>query len=173
MPAISGPSQFFTCTGVSVAQRPQLAGTILYDVIKPVTMGGTPSDTTWNMQFRVVRSTKTGLLDFYWRVVSPISLPAGVRFFASGFNLYFNKPLTITYADYRTDGLGSNPPSRIQMGAGIWMNKLINFQFLSNDFRPGSRFIFASTQATNFTPNGGESDTLYVSGQYATIPGPA
>ena len=52
--------------GTTVALRPELAGTVIEDVLTPFSFGAL--NLTGTVQNRVVRETNTGTLDFYWRI---------------------------------------------------------------------------------------------------------
>lgn len=138
--------------GTTSAARPELAATVVEDVIQPFSL---PGITGW-VQNRVVRENVAGTLDFYWRVtVDPTSSGGAVDSFRLGDFGYSN----ITDADWRIDGLGSAAPyvGRLFNPAGR-PDGAINFLFTdpavgpADPFSPtgGSRFFFLHTSATDY-----------------------
>lgn len=140
--------------GTTSAARPELAGTVLEDVITPFSFGALNISGT--VQNRVVRETGTGTLDFYWRIlVDPTSTGGGVGAFRL-INFGYD---SITDADWRQDGLGSSAPfvARVFNPAGN-PGGAINFLFTGPPVLPGdpalddtgSRFFFLHTGATDY-----------------------
>ncbi len=140
--------------GTTVAARPELAGTVLEDVLQPFSFGAL--NISGVVQNRVVREDVAGTLDFYWRVlVDPTSTGGGVSVFRL-FNFDYDN---LNDADWRIDGEGS---------AVAYIGKLfnpadhpdgrINFLF-DPDVPPGdpaivttgSYFFFLHTDATQYT----------------------
>ena len=142
-------------SGTTAALRPELAGTVLEDVIQPY--GFINSTGTLAMfgtvQNRVVRSDVDGTLDFYWRIVptpNPILNPITqdgeiVAFRVNGFG---GDALD---GDWRIDGSGNVPPQIARNFGGGSVNFL---------FDPGvrvgeeSRFFFLDTTATSYAKVG-------------------
>lgn len=171
-------------SGTTSAARPELAGTVLEDVITPFSFGALNISGT--VQNRVVRETVSGTLDFYWRIkVDPTSTGGDVEAFRLGNFGYDN----IVDADWRIDGLGASPAY-----TGRVLNPLgrpdgaINFLFPDPAVRPGdpaaddtgSYFFFLHTDATEYAKIatydllGGSNQTLSDSFQtFAPVPEPS
>lgn len=141
--------------GTTVAAWPDLAGSVLEDV---VTTWASAIDPLYNfpgaegtLQSRVVRSTTTGTLDFYWRVTAyQPSYPAYIPVSLDVSQLVLGHFLTGAGfdADYRLDGLGSEPPV-----AGVAADgSHFSFEFASNSFGPGesSYFLLLHSNATAY-----------------------
>jgi len=106
---IATPFADTALTGTTVAARPELAGTVLEDVITPFSFSGVSG----TVQNRVVRESGTGTLDFSWKInVDPGSASAGV----SAFRLIDFGYDNIKDADWRIDGLGSVARPAVQRG---------------------------------------------------------
>lgn len=131
--------------GTTVAVRPELAGTVLEDVLTPFSFNGV----TGTVQNRVVRETSTGTLDFYWKVdVDASASGEAVR----SFRLIDFGYEHLTDADWRIDGLGSVAPTtgRLFNEAG-YPTGAINFLF-DDVLTAGSAssFFFLHTDATSY-----------------------
>jgi hypothetical protein len=142
-------------TGTTVAANPDLAGTVLADVvtnwdgtIHPIY--GFPGS-SGTLQSRVVRSDTTGLLDFYWQIdVARPSYPNYVpqQLSITGLDLANFLTGTSFDADYRLDGLGTTAPvSASSADANSFL-----YQFSPNNFGPGSEsyFLLLHSNATDF-----------------------
>jgi hypothetical protein len=150
--------------GTTSAARPELAGTVLQDVITSFSFGALNIFGT--VQNRVVREDGTGTLDFYWRIlVDPASTGGGI----GAFRLIDFGYSNLTDADWRIDGLGANGPEIARLfNPATHPEGAINFLFdpavaAGTD---GSSFFFLHTGATNYalTANydllGGRNQTL-------------
>lgn len=142
-------------TGTTVAANPDLAGTVLADVvtnwdgaIHPIY--GFPGS-SGTLQSRVVRSDTTGLLDFYWQIdVAPPSYPNYVpqQLSITGLDLANFLTGASFDANYRLDGLGTTAPvSASSADANSFL-----YQFSPNNFGPGSSsyFLLLHSNATDF-----------------------
>ena len=131
--------------GTTVAARPELAGTVLEDVITPFSFSGVSG----TVQNRVVRETGTGTLDFYWKVnVDTSTSGVGV----SAFRLADFGYAHLKDADYRTDGLGTTGPDTARLfNQASYPTGDLNFLF-GNGVNPGSesRFFFLHTNALSY-----------------------
>ena len=154
--------------GTTSAARPELAGTVLADVLQPFSFGALNISGT--VQNRVVREDVSGTLDFYWRVIiDPASTGGGI----SAFRLIdFGYP-HLTDADFRTDGLGSIGPATARLfNPASHPEGAINFLF-DAPVRDSSNFFFLHTSATNYAKTatydllGGPNQTL--SGTFDTF----
>ena len=170
--------------GTTVALRPELAGTVIEDVLTPFSFGAL--NLTGTVQNRVVRETGAGTLDFYWRVeVYPQSTGGGVTAFRLGNFGYDN----IVDADWRVDGLGSAAPhvGRVFNPASRPSGS-INFLFTDPAVMPAgptdpngsSRFFFLHTDATLYAKTalydllGGPNETLSPTfSTFAPVPEPS
>jgi hypothetical protein len=120
---LSPGSSIIGPAGTTAAAEPQLAGTVVRDVITPFSYEGTFTDSgggppvtthgnvTGTVQSRVVLSVD-GTYDFYWR----ISVDNASFLPVLGFNLGNFAPATYN-ANWRSDGLGSVQPATIQEGS--------------------------------------------------------
>lgn len=132
--------------GTTVASRPELAGTVLEDLITPFSFEGI----TGTVQNRVVRSTATGTLDFYWKInVDTAATDVGVvalRLTNFGYD-------ALTDADWRIDGLGSVAPGTARLfSEANHPDGALNFLFGGNGVATGqqSRFFFLHTDAVAY-----------------------
>ncbi len=132
----------------TAASEPDLAGVVLHDALIPFTIKdtlGRPS-CVGRLQDRVVRSTKTGLLHFYYRIRGGrplrhgISTVATVKFGVDTLNV-----------GWRLDGLGTVNPVAASRDPG---GDMVQFNFKDPVLRCGSdsRFFFIKTMAKNFGP---------------------
>jgi hypothetical protein len=164
--------------GTTSAARPELAGTVLADVLTPFSFAGL--DISGTVQSRVVREDASGTLDFYWRVqVDPSSTGGGV----SAFRLVDFGYSSLTDADWRIDGVGTVPPTTARLfNPGGYPAGAINFLFdQSVGAGTSSEFFFLHTDARNYAETasydllGGPSQSL--SGVFSTfapaVPEPA
>jgi hypothetical protein len=119
-------------TGVSLADRPELAGDVIFEVDQPFA-GAAFSGT---LTTRVVRETNAGTLDFYYRVEQPLD-----SYEITGFNSF-----TID-ADFRTD-LADD--TGIKGAEGV--HRSADGNTVGFDFANG--FIFLQTNATAFDRHG-------------------
>lgn len=148
--------------GTTVAAEPQLAGTVVEDVITPFSYDGWRSDSgsgetvvthgnvTGTVQSRVVLSVD-GTYDFYWRIhVDADSFLPVLGFNITGF------PAVTYNANWRSDGLGSVQPGEVGQGpTGIGWGFGV-FAPPSHQIYQGeeSYFIFLDTQAHGYTHAG-------------------
>lgn len=141
--------EFFADTalpGTTSAARPELAGTVLEDLITPFSFEGI----TGTVQNRVVRETASGTLDFYWKVnVDRMEPSVGV----SAFRLTDFGHENLTDADWRIDGLGSVAPDTARLfNESSQPGGSINFLFDSAvNAGSQSRFFFLRTTATTYS----------------------
>jgi hypothetical protein len=170
MPALSPTGNNITLPGITEAQRPALAGLILHDAVVNTSLGGGHGEgETVNLQLRVVRSTETGLLDFYYHFTPTAdTAPIGN---AAAVNVLFNLPgLKLTFADFRIDGIGTEAPNDFANGVGGVGD--FYFTFLHGvPIGTSTRFFFVSTNAKEFTPTAGH--LLISRTNTLAIPGPS
>jgi hypothetical protein len=158
-----------TLPGTTSAARPELAGTVLEDVVQAFSFAGISG----TVQNRVLRETASGTLDFYWRVtVDPSSTGGGIGAFRVGDFGYAD----ITDADWRIDGVGTNAPDTARLfNPASRPDGAVNFLFDNaiTGSSDGSMFFFLHTSATSYSKTalydmlGGASLTL--SDSYATF----
>ena len=136
--------------GTTVALRPELAGTVLEDVITPFSFQGI----TGTVQNRVVRETASGTLDFIWKVdVDSVASGTGVvALRLIDFGLDYLKD-----ADWSIDGLGTVAPVTARLfSAAEHPSGAINFLFGSSvGAGEQSRFFFLRTEATSYSLSAG------------------
>lgn len=145
---------------------------VLHDALQEVALLGTGAGAVvFKLQLRVVRSIKTGLLDFDYRILtgaSPLSGPAHTVF-------YWLPPPTgiqVTLADFRSEGLSRTAPDDFFYGPAV--NK---YGFTFSKGLPANActpFFFVSTNAREFSACGGELWNAYLPGTTTTlkVPGP-
>ena len=135
--------------GTTVAVRPELAGTLVEDVVQSFSFAGL----TGTVQNRVVREDGSGHLDFYWRVTIDGDRPvtgesglAALRLINFGYD-------AITDADWRSDGLGQTAPNSARVFNEVaYPTGAVNFLFTDPNLNRGSSsyFIFLHTTATAY-----------------------
>lgn len=133
--------------GTTVAARPELAGTVLEDVITPFSFLGI----TGTVQNRVVRETASGTLDFIWKInVDGVDTGGqGVR----AFRLIGFGHGNIVDADWRIDGLGSVSPDTARLfREAVQPTGAVNFLFDTGvNSGQQSNFFFLHTSATSYS----------------------
>ena len=141
----------FPISGTTVADRPELAGVVLEDLLTPFTISGAGETLSGMIQNRVVRSVD-GTIDFYWTIRPDAGQGDISAFRVAGFEGFSLD------ADWRIDGSFTVAPDIARyFGEG---SGAVNFLFITdevgNDAAGGfenSRFFFLDTNATayNFT----------------------
>jgi hypothetical protein len=154
-------------------RAPQLlSGRVLHDALQDVAvLGKGAGAVAFKIQLSVVRSTETGLLDFYYRILtgaSPLSGPAHTVFF------WLPPPtgIKVTLADFRSEGLNRTAPDSFFYDPPV--NK---YGFTFSKGVPANActpFFFVSTNAREFSACGGEFRDAYLPGTKTTlkVPGP-
>lgn len=148
-PVSPAPFADTALSGTTNAARPELAGTVLEDVITPFSFDGVSG----TVQNRVVKESGTGTLDFYWKVdVAPSSTGTGV----GAFRLIDFDASKLTDADWRVDGLGTVAPTTARLfNPTSYPTGAINFLFGSAvTAGSDSRFFFLHTDATSYALTG-------------------
>ncbi len=176
MPVITGPvtfpGEFTPLSGTTEAARPALAGLVLHDALQDIVLVGATARVAVQIQLRVVRSDVTGLLDFYYRILTGETPLSGS---ADTVVIWVPPPagITITYADFRPDGLGTTAPHKFVYGAPT--NKY-TFTFSHGiPANTSTRFFFISTNAHHFSDHEGELTDAFPPGTTTTVvkvPGP-
>jgi hypothetical protein len=152
--------------------RKQLSGLVLHDAMRDILLlGAGAAKVAAKIQLRVVRSAKTGLLDFYYRIftgTSPLSGPTHVVFF------WFPPPagIKVTLADFRMEGVATTAPDDFICGP-----QLNQYSFTFSKGVPAhtsTGFFFVSTNARAFAASGGELGDAYLPGTSTIlkVPGP-
>ena len=129
----------------TAAREPTLNGTIIHDALVPfiIRQEDGSVECRGNLQNRVVRSTATGHLDFYYRIRDTRG-PGEVRGIdTSGFR---GETLRIAH---RTDGLGTEAPTRAYRPAP-GSTVIAGGMRLACGRHEESRFIVIRTEATEF-----------------------
>jgi hypothetical protein len=167
-------------SGTTSALRPELAGTIIEDRVRPFSLTlPTGGLITGSIQDRVVRQDGAGTLDFYWRVLSDTSSAGDLAYFRIG--NFVPNPYVFD-ANYRTDGSGDVPASAAFLFGGVHAGQgYVNFAVTIS---PGqsSLFMFLSTSATEYgdvaamdvaTPGTTEASNLLSTFAPALVPEPS
>lgn len=147
--ATLNPGNIVPLFGTTAAARPELAGVVLEDTLRPFTidLGGGLS-ITGTVQDRVVRSDIDGTLDFYYRITNDATSDGSILFADRT-----NYSGATTDVDWRIDGLGIDAPSfAFRHPSG----NEVTFFFTSTPIGPGadSRFFFIKTGATAYNEGG-------------------
>jgi len=148
----------------TAAMEPDLAGVVLLDKLIPfdITSAGGQPLCRGQLQNRVVRSNKTGLLHFYYRIRGTVpNLPGRITTVGT---VKFFDALKVAY---RLDGLGTvNPAGASRSSAG----ELVTFDFKPSVLRcdAESRFFFIKTNAKQFAP-GGQTRLVLGTGEVAAL----
>jgi hypothetical protein len=152
--------------------RKKLPRLVLHDALKNIRLLGTGGgEVTAKIQLRVIRSAKTGLLDFYYRIftgASPLSGPIHMDFF------WFPPPagIKVTQADFRSEGVATIAPDDFACGPP-W--NTYSFTFSKGvPAHADTGFFFVSTNARAFAASGGELGDAYLPGttNVLKVPGP-
>lgn len=140
----------YALPGTTVAAEPQLAGTVLQDMITNYSFTGAGETVEGQIQHRVVRSVD-GTIDFAWRIK-----PTGGTGDISAFRLSGFAGYNLN-ANWRIDGLGSAAPD----SARSFGNGSINFLFNDNEVGRNpdgsldtSYFFFLDTDAIHYDMSG-------------------
>jgi hypothetical protein len=169
---VTFPGEFTALSGTIEASRPALAGVVLHDTLKDILLfGPEPAGIAVQIQLRVVRSDVTGLLDFYYRILtgaSPLGSPSDTV------TIWLPPPaaIKVTFADFRPDGLGTTAPDKFIYGPP--RNKY-TFTFSKGvPAEASTRFFFVSTNAREFSSTGAELGNARMVGMTAIlkVPGP-
>jgi hypothetical protein len=153
-------------------RRKLLSSLVLHDAMQDIRLFGRGAGAVAvKMQLRVVRSAKTGLLDFYYRIftgASPLSGPTRVAF------LWSPPPanIKVTLADVRSEGALTTAPDDFVYGPA---SNSYCFTFSNGvPANTNTGFFFVSTNARAFAARGGEVGDAYLSGTTTLlkVPGP-
>jgi len=134
------------------AAYPNLGGVVQYDQLVPFTLQDSSGNVecTGNLQERVVLSSNTGDLDFYYRVRDTAGSGSVARLSTSSF-----AGMSVSVG-YRTDGPGTVSPGAATRRAAP--GGLITFDFSSNPIvcaaQQESQFMLISTAVTSFESSG-------------------
>jgi hypothetical protein len=149
-------------------KRKPLSSLVLHDGMQEIRLLGTVAV---KMQLRVVRSAKTGLLDFYYRIftgASPLNGPTRVAF-------RWSPPpanIQVTLADVRSEGVATTVPDDFVYGPAA---NTYSFTFSRGvPANASTGFFFVSTNARAFAAHGGEVGDAYLPGTTTVlrVPGP-
>jgi hypothetical protein len=141
-------NSFTPLTGTTVADDPDLAGTIIVDDLLDFSFSAYGGTVFGAVQTRIVESVN-GSLDFYWRVFNDEDSSGAIGDFRIG------DFLTTTYdADYRIDGLGDDAPDSAYLFDSPF-DGYVNFIF-DGGLQAGdsSNFFFLDTDATSYAKTG-------------------
>lgn len=152
--------------------RKPLSGLVLHDAIQEIRLlGKSAGAVALKMQCRVVRSAKTGLLDFYYRLftgAASLKAPTEMAF------LWSPPPanIKVTLADVRPEGIGTTAPDDFVYGPA---SNTYSFTFTNGvPANTSTGFFFVSTNARAFAARGGEVGDAYLLGTTTIlkVPGP-
>lgn len=152
---------------LTAAGDPNLGGVVQYDQLVPFTLQDANGnlECTGNLQERVVTSSNTGDLDFYYRV-RDTSGPGSVASIST--SSFAGMPVGV---GYRTDGLGTVAPTTADRSAAP--GGLITFDFSSHPIscaaQEESQFILISTAVTSYE-SGGQADIISTDGVDFSMP---
>jgi hypothetical protein len=148
------------------------SGLVLHDAMQEIRLlGKSAGAVAVKMQFRVVRSAKTGLLDFYYRLftgTAPLHAPTHMAF------LWSPPPanIQVTLADVRSEGVATTAPDDFVYGPA---SNTYSFTFSKGvPANASTGFFFVSTNARAFAARGGELGDAYLPGTATVlkVPGP-
>jgi hypothetical protein len=149
------------------ATEPTLAGVVKHDTLVPFTIKSPAGAVLCegNLQDRVVESTSTHQLDFYYRIRDTQGPGAVLRIDTSSFG---GLPLRV---GYRTDGLGTVPPRHANRSPkpGATVAFTLNDPPVSCANHQESQFILIRTPVTAFHP-GGATRIIATTGASVTVP---
>jgi hypothetical protein len=152
--------------------RKPLSGLVLHDAMQEIRLlGKSAGAVAVKMQFRVVRSGKTGLLDFYYRIftgAAPLNAPTHMAF------LWSPPPanIKVTLADVRSEGVATIAPDDFVYGPA---SNTYSFTFSKGvPANASTGFFFVSTNARTFAARGGDLRGAYLPGTTTVlkVPGP-
>lgn len=148
------------------------SGLVLHDAMQEIRLlGKSAGAVAVRMQCRVIRSAKTGLLDFYYRLFtgsSPLNGPTDMAF-----SWYPPPPnIKVTLADVRPEGIATTAPDDF-----VWGPAPNSYRFTFSRGVPANAstgFFFVSTNARAFAARGGELGDAYLLGTTTVlkVPGP-
>lgn len=157
--------------GTSVASEPDLAGVVVVDRLLPFRIESASGALLFqgHLQDRVVRSSATGALHFYYRIRDTVPGLNGivrslvVRPYPVGVS-------ASTLVDWRADGLGTTAPQFARRSAGSGEMIAFDFDPVGDVLVGGreSRFAFVKTRNTRFAPVG-KALVRLVSGESADL----
>ena len=144
----------FDLSGTTSGLEPNLAGTVIEDVIVPFAMMSDLGPVSGTVQTRVVRSTADGTLDFYWQIQNDATsaVPLTTWRIAD-----FHIPDAPAWrGDYRVDSTGTRRPASVNIP--LPLGGVVYFSFLDWEhddvlgLMPGelSRMFFLDTTATSY-----------------------
>jgi hypothetical protein len=148
------------------------SGLVLHDAMQEIRLlGKSAGAVALKMQCRVVRSAKTGLLDFYYRLftgAAPLKAPTEMAF------LWSPPPanIKVTLADVRPEGIGTTAPDDFVYGPA---SNTYSFTFSQGvPANTSTGFFFVCTNARAFAAHAGEVGDAYLLGTTTIlkVPGP-
>jgi len=165
--ALLAPGATIVVPATTAATEPTLAGVVELDNLVPFVIKSPAGALICEgkLQDRVVRSTSTNRLDFYYAIRDTNGPGAVARILTGDFS---GLPLR---AGYRTDGLGTVPPRTAKRSAAPGAGVLFTFTdppvFCAN--HQESRFILIRTPVTAFH-SGGSTQIVATTGASIVVP---
>jgi hypothetical protein len=161
------PGASLTVPATTAAAEPDLDGIVIHDVLVPFTLKALDGAAlcTGKLQDRVVRSSKTGRLDFYYAIRETEGPGAVARIVTLPFG---GLPLRVAY---RTDGLGTVAPrvAARSVAPGVRVTLEFTDPPLLCARHEESRFMVIKTETTDFR-SGGETQIFATTGAEFTMP---
>lgn len=138
--------------GTSVADRPELSGSVVEDVDRPFSLhwpGGRVL--TGQIEDRIIRESSTGNLDFYYRIETDERFETTRLFIART-----TYPSSVTTdVDFRSDGSGGAAPSSAHRSPnGLIVTTDFSNPTLSHGPAGSTRFVFIHTNAKEYSYGG-------------------
>ena len=148
----AGPTPIF---GTTAAAEADLAGTVVVDNLLPFRIFSPAGALLFEgtLQNRVVQSSATGLMHFYYRI----------RDTKAGLNGIVKSVITRSYAssprtmaDWRPDGLGAIDPFQVERSAGAGAQLRFDFDTSADPLVSGqeSKFFYIKTGNKEYKNNG-------------------
>lgn len=158
------PNVDIVLPATSTAREPSLTGTIIRDSLLPFTIrdGSGAEICRGTLQNRVVRSTATRRLDFYYRIRDTSGAGEILGIAVEDFGG------ETTRVGYRTDGLGSVSPTRAYRHPSPGARIVLGGMHLHCARREESRFILVRTESTRFGA-GGTAELIAADGSRVSV----
>lgn len=153
LPPGSGPT---VLVGSTAAAEADLGGVVLYDKLLPFTITGPGGAVlfTGNLQNRVVQSSRTGALHFYYRIRDT---KRGLNGVVEELRTHGFQKIQPLMADWRPDGLGTVRPHTAERSPGAGAIVTFNFDATGSMALVSgqeSKFFYLKTTAKRYAVRG-------------------
>lgn len=167
LPPGSGPT---VLVGATAAAEADLGGVVLYDKLLPFTIRGPGGAVLFvgQLQNRVVQSSRTGTLHFYYRIRDT---KRGLNGVMEELRTYGFQKMSPLFADWRPDGLGTVHPHTAERSPGAGAIIAFNFDPTGSMALVSgmeSKFFYLKTSAKRYVISGRTSLRL-TSGQTVNL----